>query len=180
MEDWMDGLVWNFRKALADLLKELKSDGVVMKVTTGLRSPQEQARLWRQSRSAAEVEAGIAHLKSGGAYFLAEVLEMAGPCHGPAVTRALPGLSWHQWGEAADCVWLLDGVPEWSVTRMSHAGNGYRVYAERAEAIGLTAGGKWPRFPDYPHVQRRSAPSPLAAGLSLKEIDETMRARFSV
>lgn len=179
MEDWMDGLVWNFRKAVLDLLKDLKTDGVVMKVTTGLRSPQEQARLWRQSRSAAEIEAGIAHLKSGGAYFLAEVLDGVGPCQGPPVTRSLPGLSWHQWGEAADCVWLIDGVPEWSITRMSHAGNGYRVYADRAAHFGLTAGGTWPRFRDYPHVQRRQASSPLAAGLSLKEIDDTMRERFS-
>ena len=39
------------------------------------------------------------------ANFLASVLDGVGPQHGPHVTNALPGLSWHQWGEAVDCFW---------------------------------------------------------------------------
>ena len=36
----------------------------------------------------------------------------------------------------------------------------------------------WPQFKDWPHVQLRAAPSPLADGMSLLDVDSAMRKRF--
>ena len=178
MESRLDGLEPRFRGALEGVIGDLRDDGIELRVTVGLRRPEEQARLWRQSLAREEVEAVGRHLRQAGAYYLAEVLVDCGPCHGPPVTKALPGLSWHQWGEAADCLWIVNGVAEWSLTRVVARDNGYLALARKAEAAGLTPGGLWRRFPDFPHVQMRPEASPLMAGLSLKAIDEAMRARF--
>ena len=62
---------------------------VVLRVTQGLRTWQEQAALYAQGRS------GI----------------------GPVVTNAEPGHSYHQYGLAVDVVPLqLDGQPDWNTT----------------------------------------------------------------
>jgi hypothetical protein len=95
------------------------------------------------------------------------------------VTGALPGTGWHQWGEAVDCFWALDGRAEWSTSRLVDGVNGYRFYADKAKVLGLTAGGFWRTLKDWPHVQLRSAASPVAAGMTLAEIDGVMRERFA-
>lgn len=179
MTDRLEGLEPQFRARLEAVIGALRDDGIEMRVTVGVRPPAEQARLWRQSRSREEIEAAIRHLKQAGAWYLAEVLATGAPALGPPVTRALPGLSWHQWGEAADCLWVVDGVAEWSLARIVNRDNGYHAYARAAEAAGLVAGGLWPRLSDWPHVQKRKDASPLMAGLSLKAIDEAMRERFA-
>jgi hypothetical protein len=115
-------------------------------------------------------------LRAEGANFLAHCLESVGPQHRDPVTNALPGFSWHQWGEAVDCFWLLDGRAEWSTTRKVNGENAYRVYAHEATTLGLTAGGLWPRFKDWPHVQLRSASSPSSLGVD--KIDQAMQERF--
>ena len=112
-----------------------------------------------------------------GAPFLAHCLELAGPQNGKLATRAIPGLSWHQWGEAIDSFWVVDGAAEWSTTKQIDGQNGYRVYAEEASKLGLDAGGLWRRFKDWPHVQLRSEPSPLGA-MTLVQIDAEMSRRF--
>jgi len=162
-------------KAL-DLIDRCRQRGFEMRPSAGLRDPFEQARLWRQSRSIEEIRKQIATLKAQGADFLAHCLDSVGPQHGDPVTNALPGYSWHQWGEAVDCFWLLDGRAEWSTTRKINGENAYRVYAQQATAVGLTAGGLWPRLKDWPHVQLRTASSPSALGV--QEIDRVMRERF--
>jgi len=55
--------------------------------------------------------------------------------------------------------------------------NGYRGYAGEGEAVGLTAGGHWTKFKDWPHVQHRSA-SNVGSVVPFLEIDSHMRARF--
>lgn len=172
------GLNPDFARKLESLQKQIQQAGIDMQLSAALRPPAEQARLWRQSRSPAEIRAGIAHLKSAGAYYLSDLLENATAKPGPQVTRSLPGLSWHQWGEAADLFWLVDGKAEWSATRMVAGRNGYVELARMAATVGLTAGGTWTSFKDWPHVQKRAAPSPLQAGLSLKAISDEMQNRF--
>ena len=176
----MDGLDKPFAARVTEILAALRKERIEMRVVAGLRTPREQARLWRQSRSREEIAGAICHLEKAGAWYLAGVLRDCGPCQGPPVTRALPGLSWHQWGEAVDCAWIVDGVAEWSTTRLVDRMNGYHAWARMAEDRGLTAGGLWSRMADWPHVQKRKEPSPLAAGLSLKTIDEAMQARFDM
>jgi len=170
-------LVPEFTQLIRQLLDRCSSRGIEMRPYMGLRDPFEQARLWRQSRAREEIQARIASLRAQGAAFLAHCIESVGPQHGRPVTNALPGLSWHQWGEAVDCFWLVDGKAEWSASKLIGGSNGYRVYAAEAEALALTAGGHFSSLKDWPHVQLRADASPLSS-LSIVEIDAAMAAMF--
>ncbi len=167
-----------FRIRVEDLVLACRQRGVEMRPYMAMRDPLEQAQLWRQSRTREEIERRISELRSGGAPFLARCLEAAGTRNGAHVTHSIPGLSWHQWGEAVDSFWVVDGRAEWSTVRKVDGVNGYQVYAEEAAKLGLDAGGRWRRFKDWPHVQLRPSSSPLGV-LSLTEIDEEMRRRFA-
>ncbi len=173
----LNQLVPAFRAQVERLLQTCAAQGAPMRAYFTLRTPFEQAKLWRQSRSREQIVAEVARLKAQGAPFLAHCIESVGPQNGPPVTNALPGFSWHQWGEAVDCFWLVNGQAEWSAQKLVDGRNGYRVYAQAAQAQGLTAGGLWPRLKDWPHVQLRSDGSPLKAH-GLAGIDREMAARF--
>ena len=174
----LDGLNQEFRAKIDDLVGRLRGIGVEMRPYFALRSPAEQASLWRQSRSTEEISAAVKRLQDAGAQYLAKVLCDVGPCHGMHVTNSLPGLSWHQWGEAVDCFWAVNGKAEWSSSIIIDGVNGYVMMANEAEKIGLTAGGRWPKFKDWPHVQMRVSGSPIAEGMTLQEIDHEMQQRF--
>lgn len=171
-----------FRADLDEVFEKCKGLGVVMRPYCGTREPAEQARLWRQSRSRERIETQIAELQQLGAPYLAEVIESVGPQSGRHVTNAIPGLSWHQWGEAIDCFWLVDRDAEWSTTKKAtltdgRLMNGYRLYAEVAGEIGLTAGGLWRRLKDWPHLQKHSG-SVKSVHPTMREIDREMKARW--
>lgn len=161
------------------LLVRCRARGFELRPSAGLRDPFEQARLWRQSRSIEEITAQIATFEAAGAPFLAHCLRCVGPQHGDPVTDAPPGFSWHQWGEAVDCFWLLDGKAEWSTRKLIGGENAYPVYAEEAAALGLTAGGHFKKRKDWPHVQLRNLRNP-ALEMTVQEIDVAMAARFGV
>lgn len=169
MENWQKGLVPEFEETVQVVLDECSRQGFVMRPYCGLRTPYEQAKLWRQSRSTQEIQLQINKLKSHGCDFLAKCLEDVGPQYGPYITAALPGFSWHQWGEAVDCFWLLGFQAEW-VKR-----EGYWHYSRIAEKHGLTSGGKF-RFKDWPHIQNREF-SPIAL-YSQEEINYIMERKF--
>ena len=173
----LDLLVPQFKARVLALLARCRDRGVEMRPYNGLRSPLEQARLWRQSRSIEEIERRSAELQAQGAQFLAGCLRRAGAQHGDHVTDASPGLSWHQWGEAVDCFWLVDAQAEWSSRRLVDGRNGYRIYADEAQALGLHPAGHWKTFKDWPHVQRLADASPLST-MSLVEIDAAMERCF--
>ena len=174
----LNQLVPALKERAGELLAVCQARGAIMRPYCTLRSPFDQARLWRQTRSSEEVQAQQAEFRQAGAEFLAFCLESVGPQQGagPHVTKALPGFSWHQWGEALDCFWLVDGQAVWSTTSLREGINGYRIYAEAAEDLGLAAGGLWPRFKDWPHVQLR--PEGPARYYSLEQIDQEMKTRF--
>ena len=173
----LNELAPDLRVRVTDLLRGCIDAGVEMRPYFTLRDPFEQARLWRQSRSREQITAKIAELRSAGADFLAFCIDSVGPQNGDPVTNAIPGLSWHQWGEAADCFWVVNGTAEWSTQKKINGVNGYHTYADRAATIGLTPGGLWRSLKDWPHVQLRSDPSPLGV-FTLPEIDRRMRERF--
>jgi peptidoglycan LD-endopeptidase CwlK len=174
----LDGTQPEFRQHAEQLIANLAARGIEMRPCAALRTPKEQAALWRQSRAREEIDAAIDRLRSQGGDFLADTLRDVGPQHGEHVTNALPGFSWHQWGEAIDCFWAVNGTAEWSTTRLVNGVNGYRVYAATASAFSLFAGGNWTNFKDFPHIQARKAGSPTAEGLTVSEINDTMRERF--
>ena len=166
-----------FKSNVLKLLERCKELGYEMRPYMTTRDPFEQARLWRQSRSTEEINKRIEEFETAGAAFLAECIRSAGPQHGDPVTNAPPGFSWHQWGEAMDCFWLVEGKAEWSTRRLIAGNNGYQVYANEAKALGLTAGGLWMTLRDWPHIQLRVAGSPLNI-MSLLDINTEMEQRF--
>ncbi|HEX9592094.1 MAG TPA: M15 family metallopeptidase [bacterium] len=170
-------LIPEFRAVVEALIAACTARRVEMRPYFAVRSPFAQARLWRQSRATEEIQQKIADLEEGGAPFLAHCIASVGPQNGARVTNAPPGFSWHQWGEAVDCFWVVDGGAEWS-TRKEIAGvNGYRVYAEEAAAFDLDPGGYWRSMKDWPHVQLRAVSHPGKV-MSLAELDAGMAARF--
>lgn len=168
-----DGLDPAFARALAELVKDCASAGVVMHPFFGVRDPITQGKLWRQSRLTSEVNREIAKLRAEGAPFLAKCIEKAGPATGNWATNAVPGLSWHQWGLAMDCVWLRHGKGCFD-SAIEGANNGYRIYAAKASAHGLTS---LSTIGDWDHVQLPSESSPLHR-YTLQQIDAAMAAKF--
>src|SRR5512137_2618771 len=129
----LDKLDTDLKAKVIRLLELCNASGIVMRPNNGLRDPFEQGRLWRQSRSTEEIHEKINELENNGAPFLADCIRRVGPQHGNHVTDTPPGISWHQWGEALDCFWLVNGKAEWSTTKLINGLNGYKVYADEAE-----------------------------------------------
>lgn len=175
----IDDLVPQLRARVIALLQNCRLRGIEMRPYETVRTPQEQGKIWRQSRTREQVQRKIHELRNAGAPFLAFCIESVGPQSGRHVTNAVPGLSWHQWGEALDCFWVVDGEAEWSTTVTINGLNGYKVYAEEADRLDLTAGGLWPNFKDWPHVQLRVEGSP-ARLFNLEQIDRIMEERFGM
>ena len=182
----MGKLVPGFRDKANTVLAACADRGITMRPFFTERTPWEQARIWRSTRSGQEVQQSIGNLMAHDASYLGRVLEMVGPQYSPPsarghLTNALPGLSWHQWGEALDCFWLLDNRAIWSTkseTTLADGtqGNGYQVYADEALQIELlSAGLSWGW--DWPHIQLRPEGSPHDA-YSWKGINSTMLDKF--
>lgn len=134
-------LIIPFRDKMEELLSTCEDSGYAMRPYFTMRSPFEQAKFWRQSRSSEEIAEKVRWLKQHDAGFIAHCIDSVGPQYGPHVTNAIPGLSWHQWCEAADCFWLLDNRAEWSTRKQVNGINGYRNYADLARQLNLTAVG---------------------------------------
>ncbi len=74
---------------------------------------------------------------------------------GTHVTNAGAYQSYHQFGLAADSAFLRDGKLVIS-EKDPWAMEGYRLYGEMAESVGLVWGGRW-KMRDFGHVELRSA-----------------------
>lgn len=164
-----------FVARLKALLAGCQAVGTIMRPYFGVRDPVTQGKLWRQSRDTATVDAMITSLRAAGANFLADCIENAGPSSGPWATNAVPGNSWHQYGEAMDCVWLRNGVENWD-TQIDGDKNGYQVYMHMASTYGLTAIGLT-MGKDDGHVQLRPQGAPHDL-FGWPDIDRVMRAKF--
>lgn len=171
----LEGLTTGFKANIIELLERLRKANVVMIPYEGIRTPQTQAKLWRQSRSTRDVQDALARMKEP-APWLASVLDGVGPCNGPHVTNALPGNSWHQWGLAVDCYWAdRPGHAEWSVSKGGRR-NGYRLYGAEAARLGLMSLGEVHNW-DWPHVQQPVASAPTSTK-GWAAIDAAMKERF--
>jgi len=160
-----------FKEQVDLMLRNLIEEGFELRPFFTRRTPKEQARFWRQSRSTIEIRKAADRLTQEGALWIAKTLLGVGPQHGRWATNALPGQSWHQWGEAIDCFVVSDlGKAVWSTKH-----EGYEAYAKEAKRLGLTAGYFWMRK-DAVHVQFRS--EPVRATHTWIEIDREMREKF--
>ena len=70
------------------------------------------------------------------------------------ITRARGFQSYHQFGLAADVAFKRNGKVVIS-ERDSWAMQGYQLYGEVAESVGLTWGGRWKSIQDYGHTEYR-------------------------
>ena len=133
-------LIPEFRTKLKDLLEACRARGVRIEVLTTLTTPLEQASLWRQGRTPAEIEMKALALDNANAKYLANCIRSGKTQATNIVTQDLPGFSWHQWAEAVTCVWVdtnnkLVWSAEWIDKVNQH--NGYIVLAEEAAKVGL-------------------------------------------
>jgi len=173
-----------FKATVDAVLREtMASFGVRMVPYFTDRTPEDQAKLWRQSRPTAHITQRIERLEADGAPYLAHVIRSVGPVPtGPSVTGALPGESWHQYGMACDCYWDCDGQLIWdpshTVARGTAIINGYGVYQQVAQGLGAHGttfgGGKV----DWPHIQATPDSSPLAS-YTWPEVDAMMKSKYS-
>lgn len=149
-----------------ELLQKCQAQGYEMVPFDGLRTLKEQAKLWRQSRPTKEVTEKIRKLRAADCGFLADIIEKVGPCHGRWATNAIPGLSWHNWGEAMDCMRIIKGRAEWEDL------NAYMPYGTIAKQMGLRWGGDFTK-PDAVHVQINQ--KELTSLYSIKYINDYFR-----
>jgi peptidoglycan LD-endopeptidase CwlK len=154
------GLNLNFRIKVLELARICRDNGVEMKIYCGIRTAEEQAILFRKTRTRAQVEQKAQSLTDKGFPFLAKILFDVGPQTGTLgkhVTQAGPGESWHQYGLAVDSVPILYGKALWEPDTPE-----WEIYGAVAGYLGLDWAGNWKGFKEMPHVQMHRVPSPLS------------------
>lgn len=108
----------------------LAPQGVIIRVTQGLRPYAVQMALWRQGRDAA-----------------GNIVDRS-----KVVTNARPEQSWHTYGCAVDVApdnpSLPGYQPDWNVMHPA-----WKQIEEAGESLGLVSGAEWRTFPDAPHFQ---------------------------
>jgi len=97
--------------------------GITLRVTQGLRTIEEQNELYSYGRTKFKDAKGN---KLG------------------IVTKAVGGLSFHNYGLAIDVVPMVDGKPKWDYD--------YTKLATIADKYGIESGVRW-KFKDAPHFQ---------------------------
>jgi len=179
----LDLLVPEFKDKYLEMQARLKEEcGVEVVPYCTIRDPLQQAREWRSTRSSSTVKRKITELKNKNAPFLAKCIKFVGPQSANGrrghVTNAIPGFSWHQWGEAVDSYWEIQpGVAAWSAhKKYGFEFNAYREMERIAEEMGMRGLGS--ELGDWPHVQFRAEGSPKTAGVSIVEMDSEMEARY--
>lgn len=161
-------------KMVEKLLLHCERRGFLISLFATLRGPETQGKMWCQSRTVEEIQIQASLLRKSGAPTMASYLRPEWALTGRWATDNLPGNSWHQWGEACDCVLVVGGKAVWN-------SNFYTTtYAELAKKVGLECGAAWSRGRDKFHLQARKLESPMKMfGLyTWVEIEEKMLDRF--
>jgi hypothetical protein len=162
-----------FRAVIADVTKA----GFEVVPFSTLRTPADQARLWRSSRSKGVIGNMVRRLRGFNANYVANVLENVGPQFPEPgqkghKTNAIPGESWHNYGLAVDCYGKdKGGDMTWDPDHEV-----YQVYHEAALANGLHLGPDW----DAVHIQFSEGHNPRKVYGSYVAMDEALRAYHGV
>ena len=102
----------------ADKLRELQINadrlGFKMHIATTVRGPITQAKLFCRSRTVEEIAVYRDILLGAEAPVLASLYKDEYTAISPPVTQFGPGMSWHQWGLAADIFQVVDGKAKWT------------------------------------------------------------------
>lgn len=171
MSDYLNGLTPEFRSSLDKLITLCSNSGLVVRISSGLRTPLEQAMIWRRGREISIIVDKVGWLKSQGCYYLASCIQTAGPQSGEWATNAIPGESFHNYGEAADFLaYDHQGKP-------INDGND-PTYVQFQKLITLSGlnnyGTHWTK--DAGHVQLRPG-SPVDI-MNIQEMDKVLSERY--
>jgi len=174
----LNGVDPSFAFKVTLLLRSCESKGVDFLLTEGLRDPYKQANLWKNGRSDIDIAEKIEFLRIQNASFIANCLLKIDDLTSinDTSTNALPGESWHQFGLAVDCAWLIGDKLCWDNKFLFNGINGYEILANEAERLNICSGHSWTTLKDSCHLQANFAtPSQM---FSWKEINNTMEKRF--
>ena len=143
-----------------ELFNERSPEAMELLVYCTLRSPREQAILYRKSRTRSQIDHKKNELTTMGYPELAKIIDDVGPQGtaedlGHHVTNAGPGESYHNYGLAYDSVPQQGGKLLWN----DHAH--YRLYGSIAAELGLEWAGNWIHFKEFPHTQKGKGGNPL-------------------
>jgi len=157
--DVMD-LIPDVREKFFLVREKCLAQGVDILLYCTLRTLEEQAILWRQTRKLADITKQIERLRKIGFGFLADIIIKVGPQSGNIgkhITNAYPGASWHNYSEAFDCVPIVGGKPIWDTNDFR-----WRIYGESVVSSGLNWAGNWKTFKEFPHAQLSNYSNPLS------------------
>jgi peptidoglycan L-alanyl-D-glutamate endopeptidase CwlK len=148
------------------VVRDCRTKGVDLLIYCTYRSPEEQARLYRQSRTLMEIEYKADVFRERGFEFLSNILIGVGPQNGflgRHVTYAGPGESWHQYRMALDAVPLVDGKCMWGkfVIGTKNIRPEWLTYGKAVKKNGLYWAGDWKNFQEFPHCQEYPGSNPL-------------------
>ena len=151
------------------LIAALEDQGYDVNPYYGIRTLDQQAKLYRRSRSTDTIRQICNDLRGKGCHYLASVIERVGPQKtGPWATNALPGESYHCFGLAMDCLLTKDG--------RAGVDADYKVFADTARVLGLKAGYYF-SHPDMGHVQLGKENRPF--GYTIKQINDYFEVKDS-
>jgi hypothetical protein len=165
-------LIPAFRRLLLEAIETTKKRGFVFEPIVTLLTPLDQARLWKQGRTAIDAELKSLALENVQASYLADCIRTAKVHETNLVTNDIPGQSWHQWGEAATVVWIDNNQKlNYSPTYKAYPTNlnGYAVFGEEAVKLGLV-------MSRYSEVQLR--PKTPEDYYNIKSINDEMQKRY--
>jgi peptidoglycan L-alanyl-D-glutamate endopeptidase CwlK len=139
------------------LLVRCEEEDLDILIYCTLRTNEEQAKLYRQSRSLAQIKRKAEELRDKwGRPDLADLLMDVGPQYGAKVTYAGPGQSMHNYGLAFDSVPMRNGKAVWGSRREADR-ELWLKYGELGVEVGLEWAGNWSRFIEFPHMQQIDA-----------------------
>jgi hypothetical protein len=169
----------DFRKQLIKAIANAKAQRLIIEVLSTVVSPLEQASLWKQGRTRTDAELKVLALENAKAPYLADCMRHAQPQGTNIVTDILPGMSWHQWGEAASIVWV-DGTSKlnWSSKFQRGGFNGYHAFANIVNEFSIVSCGEFEDTDEaWRDVQLRHERHPSDV-FDIVQIDAEMKKRF--
>lgn len=140
-------------EAAREFLASAEREGIDLVVTCTARGLEEQGTLYKSGRTLHEWDRKAKELSDRG-LTLCALYQRVAPLPKPGgqkVTKAGAGESWHNWGRALDVVPRRDGQLVWGTS--GEDGELWARIGRLGELAGLSWGGRWERFRDFPHFE---------------------------
>ncbi|MCM3673038.1 M15 family metallopeptidase [Peribacillus simplex] len=141
MKNMGNGIHPVVKESALEMIKRAYKEGIIVQISAGYRSMEEQAALYGQSRLYSYNGKDYSNLAK------------------PNVTNAKPGQSFHNFGLAIDYFLVTDDgkTALWTVKTK------WKRVAAIGKDLGFKWGGDWTGFKDYPHLE-------MTGGLSYSQL----------